>query len=488
MNENTAAVWSDTDLFHARHEKSASALIAVQSALRELVLAGASQSEFLRLYRFCAELPSHAFTRLWQAPPAYHWTRIAYDLVGHLSQGGELPPLTRTCAQALAGEDTSTALARHLDDFAAFALAGAVLAERTLELRQPWQARLPFALPGTRLQLTGEGTVRIAGHVAGGLIVCDERGRSEGLALRNGAEAAGVRVVIDPALDLAGHEVRLSAAPFLLPGFDTLAQVLQDCDAAYHRRHRPLVESAFDLVRRHHPESYAQMAESLQLIGFKPVARGDFTNMTHSDLPGAFVLGVVENRYELADTLIHEFYHNRLFFLEEREPFFTDAAQNAATDALYYSPWRDEPRPLDGILHAVFVHLPVCDYWVSMLKEEPLEAHIRAFAVDRLIRYPVQLGLGLRQLRRFGQFSAAGERLMAELEQRLREARRRIAEVVHQADAPACQCTSRGEIARERSKDTGEALSVMDSLDEHLARCDIQGQCRGLGLDRFSII
>lgn len=487
MNEHAVEVWSDTEVFRARHEKSASALIAVQNALRETVLAGASQSEFLRLYRFCSELPSAVFTRLWQDPTAYFWARIAYDLVGHLSQGGALPPQTRATVRALAGEDANAALARHLDDFAAFALAGAVLAERSLELRQPWCARLPLALPGTRYQLSGEGRVRIAGHVAGGLVVLDERGRAEGLALRNGAAAAGVRVVLDPVLELDEHAVRLSAAPFQLPGF-SFASVLDDCSADYHRRHRPLLEAAFELVRRHHPESYAQMAASLQVIGCKPVERGGFTNMTHSDLPGAYVLGLMDNPWELADTLIHEFYHNRLFFLEEVEAFFADEDQNAATDAIYYSPWRDDLRPLDGILHAVFVHLPVCDYWVSLLRDEPLEAHIRAFGMDRLVRYPVQIGLGLHQLRRYGRFSPAGERLVTELEQRLAEVRLRIAAVVQKTDVPACICNRHGEIARERSKRTGAAMTVMEALDEHIALCDTEGQCWDVPLERFAVL
>lgn len=478
-----AAIWSDTAVFQARHEKSAGALIAVQGALRGGGLAAEKTSEFFRLYRFCFELPNWVFTRVWCDPRAYFWARTAYDLVGKLRQGGDLSPQARTYLAALAGESSAAWLPRHLDEFAPFALAGATLAGRELHLRRPYRVRLPFALPGTGTQLVGNAAVRLHGYRGGALLLSDRDGVRYALRLHSGAQAAGIRVVEDPLLDCGANRVRLSVAPFNLPGFGFATEVL-DADAAYHRRWLPLIRRAFDKVQRHHPESHAQMSESLRVVALKPLDCGSFTNMTHSDLPGAFILSVVDDPWELADTIIHEFHHNRLFFLEEGGAFFADAAQNTASDASYYSPWRDDPRPLDGILHAVYVHLPVCDYWTRVLRDARLERATRAYALDRLSRFPAQIGMGLDQLRRHARFTRRGRELMRELERRFATLQRRLAGLPRPADVRAFQCNAQGELVEERDPATGAPMSVLDVLRQHRRRCDVHGQCRRAGFDQ----
>lgn len=481
MRDTATAIWSATDVFQARHDKSAGALIAVQGALRSGGLAGAKTSEFFHLYRFCVELPTWVFTRVWCDPRAYFWVRTAYDLVGQLRQGGSLSPQACDYLSALAGPSRAAWLPRHLEEFAPFALAGALLSGRELHLQRPYRVRLPLALPGTGVQIAGSGSVRIKGYRAGALLIQDEAGTRFTLRLHSGAEAAGLRIVEDPLLDCGANRIRLSSAPFNLPGLDFAAEVLAS-DAAYHRQHFSLLREAFALVARHHSETHRQMCESLRVIALKPYGRGSFTNMTYSDLPGAFVLSVVDNPWELADTIIHEFHHNRLFFLEEDGPFFADAEQNAASDARYYSPWRDDLRPLDGVLHAVYVHLPVCDYWARVLQASGVERQVRAYALDRLTRFPAQIALGLRQLRRFGRFTDAGERLAAQLEARFAQLRQRLAGLPAAAGVPAYVCAANGDLVPEKHARTGAPMSVLQALEEHRRRCDTQGQCHNVEL------
>lgn len=491
MMTQTAAVWTDRGIFQARHEKSAAALVAVQAALRGASPSRPAVTEFLRLYRFCAELPTATFTRIWCDPGAYFWARTAYDLLGQQRQGGALSEFGTRYLRALGGDDPAAQFDAHLQQFARFALAAAALSGRTLRLTQPYKTRLPMSLPGTEYHLSGEGPngdgeVRLLGWAKAGLLIADTVGMPRSLRLRAGEQAAGACVVEEPILPLGTRRLRLTSAPFVLPGAD-FAESIADSDAAFHRRHRPALHAALETVKRYHPQTYAQMVESMQLIALKRYEAGGFTNLSHSDLPGAFIISAVDNAHELADTLIHEFYHNRLFFLEERAPFFSDAAQNAAADGGHYSPWRDDLRPLVGLLHAVYVHTPVTEYWLHVLSSGGLSKSVREFATDRLIRYPVQLAMGLHQLRRYGHFATAGELLMEELEERLADLRQRIAQVLPVQDAPAYACQGGGGILeRERDRGTGAPLSVLEVLDAHRRRSDTAGQLRGIPLARFA--
>ncbi|MEU5757117.1 HEXXH motif-containing putative peptide modification protein [Streptomyces sp. NPDC047829] len=97
--------------------------------------------------------------------------------------------------------------------------------------------------------------------------------------------------------------------------------------------------------------------------------------MSSSDAFGGIALPVPEDDVELAETLVHEFGHMKLHAAmdsvdllvpDERED--GDGNRNGARpEQLYYAPWREEPRPLSGLLHGVFVHMGVVDFWRRVL-------------------------------------------------------------------------------------------------------------------------
>ena len=97
-----------------------------------------------------------------------------------------------------------------------------------------------------------------------------------------------------------------------------------------------------------------------------------FVNVSASELPGAFVCTVPADLYVLAGSFIHEFHHNTLFGIEERGPFFDMSEEDVVEGENHYSPWVETLRPLHGILHAVYVFLPVFRYWSAALRDGSL--------------------------------------------------------------------------------------------------------------------
>jgi hypothetical protein len=61
---------------------------------------------------------------------------------------------------------------------------------------------------------------------------------------------------------------------------------------------------------------------------------------------------------DFAATLVHELFHSKLSALLDLVPLFT-----AQSGELLYSPWREDPRPLVGILHGAHSFLAVADFW-----------------------------------------------------------------------------------------------------------------------------
>jgi len=454
-------LWTDRGVLHERVEKSACALAAVAQVLAERRPLGGGESEFLALYERARAASPEAFTDAWSDPTAYWWVRLAYRLAAAVLRGAPLDGPARAYTAAIGAPDPRDALALHLERWKPFALGTALQAGLDLPLATPLSAAPPLSIPGTRLVLSGPSRVAVAG-VRGGLLV-DPRG-------------APLETTTCAAVPIEGSHLRLDAAAFHLPAFSyRLAPEM--LDAAFQARHASLTERSLDLVRRFAPETHAQMARALRVVAWKPREAADYTNVSHSELPGAFICGAVDEPHEMADVFVHEFHHGRLFALEERGPLLDAGAEGAAREE-HYSPWRRDRRGYNGILHAVYVHVAALRFWTALAREGVLPAEARAYALDRLLRYPLQLALGAHVLRG-ARFTERGASLMTALEEDARAASRDAALVAGVADAPALRCREDGTFVREASESDGRPLTVRASVLEHLRRGDVAGECAG---------
>jgi hypothetical protein len=213
----------------------------------------------------------------------------------------------------------------------------------------------------------------------------------------------------------------------------------------------------------------------LHTIALKP-EDGTFFNLSASDLPGSFVCTVPSDPYALAAAFIHEFHHNTLFGIEESGPFFEADGEDEIEGENHYSPWVETLRPLHGILHAVYVFLPVFRFWAAAEEEGVSDEGRRAFARDQLARIPVQLRIGVSQLRRHAHFTPFGARLFEDLATEVagaEEAARAMGAVL---SAPTIGISPSGSLRPFRLD--GRAVSVGESLLEHLSSVDVRDECR----------
>lgn len=471
ISDAAALLWHDDDIFHERYEKSASALIAVARVLdRRRPLDGA-EDEFLALYARAVAMKPSLFTRVWTDPGAYFWVRMAYQLVATCVNGAALTPLAAAYCRSVDAADPRQALARHLEDFKRFMLALHLLGRSECRFASPFRTRLPLTIPATRLTIEGEGQIEISRLARRRLDIVHAGKRvSLPLAVARGGGSAALRVVEYPEVGHAGVCVALHPPAFDLPGLDFAAPALA-AGLDVQRRHRLLIAHTLALVQTHQRRTFVQFREVMRTIALKPRRAGTYTNITHSDLPGAFIASVVENPYELADTFIHEFHHNRLFFIEERGAFFDSAAENALTGRGYYSPWRDDPRPLHGLFHAVYVAIPVARFWLDVYATGDLDPASRAYAIDRILRGIAQLELGVDELERSASLSAFGRTLFDQMRLEVTELRHDIGcSYGLPSDAPAIECRDDGAFEPEISKVTGKALTVREAVAEHVRR------------------
>ena len=93
-------------------------------------------------------------------------------------------------------------------------------------------------------------------------------------------------------------------------------------------------------------------------------------SFSDNSIPGALYVGIkVSGRmidpYLLADSIIHEHRHQKLYLLQREVPLVEVDAP------LVHSPWRDDPRPPSGLFHAVFVFVHLHEYWEHLAASGP---------------------------------------------------------------------------------------------------------------------
>ena len=78
--------------------------------------------------------------------------------------------------------------------------------------------------------------------------------------------------------------------------------------------------------------------------------------------------GKLIDAYDLADSLLHEYRHQKLYLLERLAPMVEPT--NLKVD----SPWREDLRPPSGLFHAVFVFVELRRFW----------KYVRSLELDRM--------------------------------------------------------------------------------------------------------
>lgn len=462
-------LWSDDEIIVGRYEKSACALIAIKQTLEKNQPLAGKEKSFLKQYRYCMDVDHEIFSRVWADPSAYYWVRLAYQFLANFQSGAPLDGLATRYCEYFGFVTSADALEYHLQQFNRFILALHVHSGTECKFEKPLPVILPFAIPASRLSIGSDGKADILG-INKGTVLIEYDGEIFQVQLEPGTYN-DIKVHECPVARYADFELPLHPHAFNnLPGLTFTAPVLS-ASLDYQQQYSDLAGQTLEKMHLYAPRSFQQFRDMIQYIALKNMKTGDYTNLSHSELPGTFVASMVNNPYMLAETFIHELHHNRLFFVEEKGPFFETDKIHPLNVLKYYSPWRNDLRSLHGIFHAVYVYIPVTEYWLSMLGSDDTDEVLADFAWQRLIIIILQLEIGLLQLQRFAELTDYGQAVFENMHQSVSEMKRKIEEL--RKTRPALPVIAKffseeGVLEHQISKITEHPLTAVEYVREHL--------------------
>ncbi len=173
---------------------------------------------------------------------------------------------------------------------------------------------------------------------------------------------------------------------------------------------RELLDGAWHILNSCAGETAAAMSVGLRSLAPLPESRdGSTRSASTGDGFGAALLTRPPTAVSLAETLVHEFQHSKLGGLLHLGDFV-----EGDDESRHYAPWRDDPRPLGGLLQGVYAFLGITAFWRSRLEcgKDPADQFDYAFARR-------QTWIGLYALMKSRRLTELGERFVNGMNARL---------------------------------------------------------------------
>ena len=176
--------------------------------------------------------------------------------------------------------------------------------------------------------------------------------------------------------------------------------------------------AAFDLLQETWPELRSEILRvNRHVVSYidsaSPAVVSSFSN---NGVPGALYVcrtvgGSPISLGDLLDSIVHEHSHQKLYLLEALCPLY-----DPRHDVAYPSPWKQELRPIGGLLHGFFVFGVVARFWLRLVGgPHPLAG----YAARRVGEIQAQVEQARLVLEAHAPFTSAGKRLFTAT-QRLR--------------------------------------------------------------------
>ncbi|WP_051712509.1 HEXXH motif domain-containing protein [Spirillospora albida] len=162
------------------------------------------------------------------------------------------------------------------------------------------------------------------------------------------------------------------------------------------------------LVERH-PAVVADVLGTLAVVTPLRAPGGESTSATSKLAFGNIGMSAPTEPFSFAVTLAHEVQHAKLSALIDLMPLTLPD-----DGGLYYAPWREDPRPLAGLLHGAYAHMAIAAFWrTERTQDHPGQLALRADTEFAHWRDGTREAIGT--LRASGRLTRAGELFTAEM-------------------------------------------------------------------------
>ena len=126
---------------------------------------------------------------------------------------------------------------------------------------------------------------------------------------------------------------------------------------------RAVLDQAWCLIVQHLPDIADALPAGLDSLVPRPAVPFRMPSASTGEAFGSAIISRPPDAASLAATLVHEFHHIRLGGLLHLTRLHDEDSRER-----FYTPWRDDPRPIGGVLQGVYAFFGVTAFWRALAR------------------------------------------------------------------------------------------------------------------------
>jgi HEXXH motif-containing protein len=193
--------------------------------------------------------------------------------------------------------------------------------------------------------------------------------------------------------------------PDRMPGGALIGRRLTETELDHWRS---TLTEAWEILMARHWTTREEIAASISVLTPLVAPAHGLSSATPKHAFGNVGLSTPPDAHFLAVTFAHEVQHTKLTGLLDVVPL-----TRPDDGSRYYAPWRDDPRPIAGLLQGTYAHMGIAGFWRRQRHHESGEPALRAHT--NFARWRDAAELSVRALRASGGLTAEGELFVTEL-------------------------------------------------------------------------
>ena len=160
------------------------------------------------------------------------------------------------------------------------------------------------------------------------------------------------------------------------------------------------VEKAFCKIKINNNKLYEKLVSSIDyIIPYGNDLQNKYPNFAIATLKKTIFLSIdLLTEYEIfiAECIIHEYSHCELHLVQD-----TVLLTNIENNILeYYSPWRKDPRPLLGVIHAIYISHEIINFYHSYLQNKENSGDETILVKNKVEIIVHQIFIAIKQIKR----------------------------------------------------------------------------------------
>ncbi len=369
-------------MINGRCNRNLARFINISNSLKDVLPDSEVLVNFLNSYKILKNFPQAVISLIMVHPTFHFWIEISNNVIARLLNDEKIPIEDTPHHRGILDSNNESVLSYHFLDLNRYILAMSILNESSVVLKCPvYEGKLVIPYYGINIKIYSEDsfiTVAIKDTKPYTIIINDKISidLSDSISSFKNAQS-----IFKETEDLIQSEcVLFSKGRVLINSYDPYYkyEVILPYVFPYELKAKSpdyneliewgkLIKESQNILKKYWPEIEGAIGYYLyEIVPVKSPLEDVSISNTSSSFHGSIFCSDTEP-YEMSETLIHEFSHNLLNDVMDNYDIF-DKDSSRKED--FYSPWRPDPRHLNGILHAVYVFEKVAEYYARLLMDK----------------------------------------------------------------------------------------------------------------------